>query len=691
MSLLRQCQKAFEGLSAEWCFFAGAAAGVIFPPAALPVVLLLPLKRSFWIAVGTLLVLLFQWGGIFFTKIPFERSLPRRPVHIEYEIKLTDHRLSSLPDLDRRRGVTAQLQKFRKAGDKAFSPCSGEVTFYSNLPPPQIHGAVLTGNGTLEPFDRSDRESYWILAGDVFRVERVERSLHTFLLEIRDKLLTRLCSHIDNDTNRNLAAAFFFGFTGGLNSERRKDFAAAGTVHLFAVSGLHVGMAALLVLWGLRFLPFRLRCFGAALMILFYVLLTGAAVPAVRAGVMIGLVLVCRGMLMSVSSLRLMGAAAGLIVIADSGALRSIGFHYSFFITAVLLLLGKKMKEYHDLEFRIFSLMPFNPATQKMRSRKERLFKVLALGISGAIAAVAGTVVSFYHSIAVAPGAVAANILTIPVLGLLFAWLPVKLLCSFGPAFLDRFAGKVIEYGFDYLRFVAGTAAELAAPFYAFPPGIWICGIMAALLLTALAVKNNRFSAAAGIAFLLLLCYFPIKAFRQAPMVTVISSDTQTPPTLVVTDTTLKEAFVVNPVSSHAELTDKALRAGAVTRIAEVRFSVPSVRNLSGLEFLKSRYRIEKVVMPGSKSRNWQFFDRVTEGHGTYCFVSEGLGGEKLHLFREKNKFAIEYPDSGVMLGWRLEINDRDNGRELIFSRKEKKIFSTLPWSSKNGVWQHGL
>ena len=691
MYLLRQCQKAFEALSSEWCFFAGTAAGVICPPAALLAGILFPLNRAFWVAAGTMAVLLFQWGSVVFSPAHFEKQLSRRPVRIGYEIKLTDHRLSALPELDRRRGVYARLVKFRRMGEKDFHLSGGEVTFYANIPIPQIYGAVLTGEGILEPFDPSAKNRHWILTGDLFRLKQLDRSFFTYMLEIRDKLLERLCSNISNDTNRNLAAAFFFGFTGGLTSERRQDFAAAGTVHLFAVSGLHVGMAALLVLWGLRFLPFRLRCFGAALMIFFYVMLTGAAVPALRAGVMIGFILVCRGLLLSVSSLRLMGAAGGLILIADPEALSSIGFQYSFFITAVLLMLGRRMKEYHELEFRIFSLMPFNLQTRKARRKKERLFKVFSLVISGAMATVAGSVIAYCHSIAVAPGAVAANVLTIPVLGLLFAWLPVKVLASFLSGDIDRFAGRVIEFGFDYLRFVAETTADLAVPFYAVPPGIWGCGAMIVLLLTALWVKNKKYSVLAGCLFFMLLCYFPLRAFGRGPQVAVISSDSGVPPTLVVTDSALKEAVVVNPVSAHTEKMEKLLRAGVVTKIAEVGFSAPSVRNLSGLGYLQRRYRIEKVLMPGNKRRNWQFFDRITEGGGEFYFVSEGSGGEKLKLFREKNKFAIEYPDSGVMLGWRLEINDKDNGREITFIRKGKKVSSTLPWSSKNGVWQHEL
>ena len=67
MYVLRQCQKAFESLSSEWCFFAGAAAGVLFPPAALLAGIILPLNRAFWVAAGTLAVLLLQWGNVLFS------------------------------------------------------------------------------------------------------------------------------------------------------------------------------------------------------------------------------------------------------------------------------------------------------------------------------------------------------------------------------------------------------------------------------------------------------------------------------------------------------------------------------------------------------------------------------------------------------------------------------------------------
>ena len=477
-----------------------------------------------------------------------------------------------------------------------------------------------------------------------------------------------------------------------MTPQRRKDFAAAGTIHLFAVSGLHVGMAAMLILLSLRLLPFfRLRCFAAAAGVWGYVLLTGAAVPAVRAGVMIGLFLLCRGLLLSVPALRLMGVAAGIIIIADPESLSSVGFHYSFLITACLLLLSEKLNDLRQLEGRLFTIMPFTPLTLRKLRSFNREFALKAALFSGVTAVIAGTVVSLCHSFAIVPGAVAANWFTLPVLGLLFAMLPLKIAASFISEGVDRFAAQIIEMFFDYLRSVAEIMGNLCAPFYAFAPGIWCGALMALLLLYALHSRNKKQIFIAGGAFAALLLFFPLRSWCESSKVTVISSDSETPPTILISDKGTGEITVVNPVRYHNRELESALKRAGSSKIDGICFSHPAVRNLSGLDYLALRYPVTKVVLPPVTGRNWQFKDRITERKGDFFYVNEDGNTEKLKFFREKNKFAIEYPDSGVMLGWKLEISDRDDGRAVVFTKGPVRRTATLPWSNKNGVWEHEL
>ncbi len=85
--------------------------------------------------------------------------------------------------------------------------------------------------------------------------------------------------------------AILLGSRGGLTRARRTMFAAAGTIHVFAISGLHVMVVAGLITGLLkRFdVPLRARGLVSMPLVVAYTLLTGARPSAVRAAVMVSL------------------------------------------------------------------------------------------------------------------------------------------------------------------------------------------------------------------------------------------------------------------------------------------------------------------------------------------------------------------------------------------------------------------
>ena len=85
--------------------------------------------------------------------------------------------------------------------------------------------------------------------------------------------------------------AILLGSRGGLTRERRALFAAAGTIHVFAISGLHVMVVAGFITGLLRRfdVPLRARGLVAVPLLFAYTLLTGARPSAVRAALMAAL------------------------------------------------------------------------------------------------------------------------------------------------------------------------------------------------------------------------------------------------------------------------------------------------------------------------------------------------------------------------------------------------------------------
>ena len=106
-------------------------------------------------------------------------------------------------------------------------------------------------------------------------------------------------SRTGSSTGRALLTALTIGAPGGLSDSVRDDFRRARLAHLLAVSGLHLGCVAMglyfLFLFGLAriealALRMDVRRLAAALVVpvvLFYLFLAGARLPAMRACVVV--------------------------------------------------------------------------------------------------------------------------------------------------------------------------------------------------------------------------------------------------------------------------------------------------------------------------------------------------------------------------------------------------------------------
>lgn len=106
---------------------------------------------------------------------------------------------------------------------------------------------------------------------------------------LRSDLSRRLAIGLDDDgESAAVARAMLLGDRRGLPRELRDDFAAAGTIHVFAVSGLHVTVVAQAVLVALALLFVSVRAAGAVLVPVLwaYVFVVGFPASAVRAALM---------------------------------------------------------------------------------------------------------------------------------------------------------------------------------------------------------------------------------------------------------------------------------------------------------------------------------------------------------------------------------------------------------------------
>ncbi len=211
------------------------------------------------------------------------------------------------------------------------------------------------------------------------------------------------------------------GTSLGLRHQTHDDieepFQQTGTLHLFAVAGLHVGIVARL-LWTFAMVLRLPRKVATALIIpllFFYAAITGLHTASVRAAVMSALLLGGIFFDRKVLALNSLAAAAFLILLFDSNQLFTSGFQLSFAVVGAIVLLADPMFVRFE---RIVAPDPFLP--RLLLSRPRRFFAAVGRGLARAasvsLAAWIGSLLLIYwYFYLVTPVSLFANLVVVPI------------------------------------------------------------------------------------------------------------------------------------------------------------------------------------------------------------------------------------------------------------------------------------
>jgi len=214
---------------------------------------------------------------------------------------------------------------------------------------------------------------------------------------------------------------FLSGIVLGLRHQAPEDieepFQQTGTLHLFAVAGLHVGIVAAL-LWMLAMVARLSRKWAAALIIpllLFYAAVTGLHVSSVRAAVMSSVLLGGLFFERKVFVLNSLAAAAFFLLCWNTNELFSTGFQLSFAVVGAIILFADPFAEFLQ---RWTAPDPFLPRSllRGPRLRMHVAFEWLCRGTGVSLAAWVGSLplVLWYFYI-VTPISLVANLIVVPI------------------------------------------------------------------------------------------------------------------------------------------------------------------------------------------------------------------------------------------------------------------------------------
>ncbi len=371
------------------------------------------------------------WMGRALTERPRWRDLPVREAVLEVEL----------------------TRVFPAVADATTRACLGRITHapvpiddligqrvYFSAPPPEgglvrsmrVRVAGLLVAITDEAAREGSFESYLLANAVRFRLARVGAPAVTAPPRAAAALWESVGGRFERILRLGLPpgdpatggyVAMFMGRRSELTEPQKAAFLHSGTMHLFAISGLHICVIALCLhtlLALARLPPLAVLAAGLSLLLVF-VEATGGTPSARRAFAMVALVWLGRSLRRPANPLAALACAATGVLVVDPLALLSLSFQFSYAVVATLLLYGV------PLQNRLLALWPprrFVPAAETgpwRRAVDATVREVLRLASISLAATLVSLPLGFGLFGLGTPGAVVSNIVVVPAAGLAVA------------------------------------------------------------------------------------------------------------------------------------------------------------------------------------------------------------------------------------------------------------------------------
>ena len=287
------------------------------------------------------------------------------------------------------------------------------------------------------------------------------------------------------DEALRLQWAMALGWKPGLNQEISEPFMRSGTLHIFAISGLHIALVSAILVNLLR----AARCsqplcgIVAIPAIWLYTAATGWQASAVRSAVM--MTLVAGGWILRRPGdlLNSLGAAAFIIVVFDPQQLFMAGFQLSFIAVFFLGWTAAAFRRRTDQWFERDPLLP-----EECESTPRRWLRVMLRALCGAILtssvawmASAPLVAHYFHLFT--PVSVLANLVVVPLSSLALTSSVASLFTGVWAPWLSVLFNHSGWFWMECMIRSSRWFADLPMAFCYVPEPSWLTALVAVLLL----------------------------------------------------------------------------------------------------------------------------------------------------------------------------------------------------------------
>jgi competence protein ComEC len=514
-------------------------------------------------------------------------------------------------------------------------------------------------------------------------IKSQDAGLYRPVLGLRNFLLKNVTDGIKNKKYSDLLATLLFGCKQGLDYADKVSYVKSGTIHIFTVSGLHIGILALILFWIFRWVPFRTRHLLVPGLVFLYVLSTGMHPPALRAWLMITIWCICRASLLYIPALNIVFLTAAFLLLKNPFYLNDMGFQFSFTVVGFLIISSRNSREWEQLFRELLSWIP-TKHIGLMRYWNEKWRRIFLLALFGCVVAwLASSGICLYYQGIYFPFSIVSNFLLIPFVLLLFNLVFIKIILSvFG--FLLPLTAWLVESVTGMIDFIAGVSIDIFESTHAATPTVYGLLIFYAALLMLLVARKRIGIITGFLGVGGMIVFWHVSSAVAAPSLTVLHGGGSQELAFVIIEPASKSATVINvPSFESARCISARLGKSGVRKIDTLIFTGNRKDFCGGTKALTQGLNVEEVIKLEPSNRglflNKSINILVEQGtslkHGRISSSNNKLleyDSGKIKIIGKNQHLNIEYQSN--LLHIKVSTFSDNNGRkiiELIFNKRQ--------------------
>ncbi len=423
-------------------------------------------------------------------------------------------------------------------------------------------------------------------------------NIYRKIFSFRNLALSYLCSGIKSERTSAFLAGFFFGCRQGISKQMKQLFLRSGTIHILAISGLHVGILALILLFIFKPLPITARYLLIPFFLFCYVFLTGFRPSGLRALIMISVLCFHKAFFYPIRPVNSIAFAAVVILLFNPLALNNTGFQFSFIIAGFLVLSWEQTTNWLRIIKEKNSWLISADFTFFKKIKYAFREKILLLTITSIVAGIAGTGLILYYQSLFIPSMIFLNILILPFLLPLFliGFIKILVFAIFGTSLF--LINTLLDSIISIIFYIADWGAYSAfTKYYPQPPLIIL--ILFYILLAGFFLTHNKKAVLILTCFMggIFVLWLSGNIFGSGK-VTVIQGTGSTPSAIIIKPNSYNRPILINCPERLGRIIVDKLRKEGINSLKSIIITKGSKKYSGGILSLLSQVPTKQIILP---------------------------------------------------------------------------------------------